>query len=547
MFSLLPLYLLGGMAWYENNRLLRHTVKDSLETICNLQIMNLEEFCENRKSNLYLIGQMDIVTDALRVSLGELDASEAPNKSYVDNLLQERRKTYDYLQSISLVNRDYILVSSSEEYVAGKPSALRNSKENFTRDGFYMGQVVEREDHGKIIRTIPVYESVYYEDELIGYLVEELVVDYFDTFRYELDLAEGCSLYITDKKRNIITAGTSEQGEDVTEYVTTKEERQEYSEYWSQIDWENEPSGSFEYEVNGVTYVTCYSAVKYTDWKICINANLDVYYKATRSFHIMLFSMLIGFTICMLVINFYFSKRLVKPLNTIKETLLQIRNTNDYSLRVDYKGKDEFSQLSMQINDLLTYVEQAHNVEQEQRLSLQQRADHDPLTGIYNKASINTYMDAVIAEAKEKEADIAVGFIDIDDFRNYNTLYGHVEGDRVLQYVANTLKQFFHDGVGRNGGDEFLFWCIQEKDQKELEQTMQEFLKVLNSGLYSEVAGKTVPIACSIGVAVHKAVKAERKGLIHFADEAMYQAKRSGKNRYYIIRCNELEEKKDNV
>ena len=59
--------------------------------------------------------------------------------------------------------------------------------------------------------------------------------------------------------------------------------------------------------------------------------------------------------------------------------------------------------------------------------------------------------------ATDKKVRISAGFLDIDDFKDYNTNYGHQEGDNVIKFVANTLKENFKGEVGRNGGDEFVF------------------------------------------------------------------------------------------
>ena len=535
VFSLLPMYLIGTLAIYENNKIIKNTVNDSLETICNLQISNLEEFCEDRKESLYLLGQTNIIQDALLVSLNIKEASDAPDIAYVENLLKERRQNYEYLQSISLINRDFIVVSSSENHIPGNPSKLKDSKENATRTDFYIGQVFERELNGEMISIIPVYENVYYEDELVGYLVEEIPVSYFNTFRYELALTEGCTMYVTDKNHRLITAGTSHEGDDIVTYVTTPSERKHYSDYWNSIDFSKNPTGSFEYPVNGNNYITYYSTVKYTDWKIRINADLDEYYKASEPFRMMMYILLPVLTACLLLFNFYFSHKLARPLRKVRDTLAQIKTTHDYSLRVDYKNTDEFGELSNQIDELLNYVEQMHQIETEQRNTLIDKANHDPLTGLYNKTSIHDSLELTLIKAKMEQAEIAVGFIDVDNFRDYNTLYGHDEGDHVLRHIADAMRAYFGENAGRNGGDEFLFWFIKDMSDEELNQQMAQFLQTVNQGIYTETSQKAIPIFCSIGVAVQSAANTDRKQIIRCADEAMYRAKQSGKNQFYII------------
>ena len=536
LFSLLPLYLLGTLALYENNKLIKRTVKENLETVCTLPIANLEEFCEERQHNLYLLGQTSIIQDALLVSLGKKHVAEAPDIAYVENMLQERRQNSEYIASISLINSDFILVSSSEEHIPGKSSALKNSVENATRTDFYIGQVFQRQTtNGQTISTLPVYETVYYQNEVLGYLIEEIPISYFNTFRYGLAMAEGCTMYITDKNEQLITAGTSVQGDDVVEYVTTPEERKQYSEKWNSIDFSQNPTGSFEYSIGGKNYITYYSNVKYTDWRIRINADLDFYYQATEPFRIMMYVLLPVLTVCILLCIFYFAHKLTKPLRQIQATLSNIKSKHDYSLRVNYKNRDEFGELSGQIDELLDYVEQMHHYETEQRNALTDKANHDPLTGVYNKISMHDVLEETLHKAKKEQAEIAVGFIDIDDFRNYNTLYGHEEGDLVLQHIANTMRTFFFENTGRNGGDEFLFWCIKDIPDETFKQILSQFLQTVNQGIYSERTGKIVPIYCSIGIAIKKATDTNCKQLIRIADDAMYHAKQNGKNQFFII------------
>lgn len=534
IFSLLPLYALSGLAIYHNKKIIQNTIHTTLEVISTSQITKVKDFCENRASILSLMSQSDVIQDALLVSLGKKDAKEALNSSYLENYLQQCKMNYDYLQSITLVNRDYILVSSTEPHIPGKTSALKNSSEQLTRDDFYMGSVFNRQINNSTIQVIVVYKTVYYNDEIIGFLVEEIPTSYFDTFRYGLNLAEGCTLYLTDKNGSIITAGTSDPNHNVQEISIAKENLHEFTKKQTSLDWESQSSGMIEYTINGIDYLTYYSNIPGTDWNIYINADLNFCYQAANRFEIILLISLFVLTICLLPLNNYLSVRLTKALKSIMNTLEQVQETNDYSLRIHSQRKDEFGSLADHIDGLLSYIDQGRQAEEQQRLSLQQQATHDPLTGIYNKSAINANLDKMLMQAP-KDAPVMVGFIDIDNFRNYNTLYGHTEGDYVLQFVAESLEKYLGKNVGRNGGDEFLFWGIKDGTNEELETAIQKFLATVNRGLYSEAHHVTIAIPCSIGITIETASKTNRKTLIHHADQAMYHAKRAGKNQYYII------------
>lgn len=137
-------------------------------------------------------------------------------------------------------------------------------------------------------------------------------------------------------------------------------------------------------------------------------------------------------------------------------------------------------------------------------------------------------------EIEPRDGKIAVGFVDIDDFRDYNTNYGHAEGDHVIKFVAHTLREMIPGSVGRNGGDEFVF-CMETDGREIVVQTMERLHRKLQNGVINGVTGERMPIPCSIGIVIERAGKTDYRKLIQEADEAMYQAKGNGKNTYFIM------------
>ena len=108
------------------------------------------------------------------------------------------------------------------------------------------------------------------------------------------------------------------------------------------------------------------------------------------------------------------------------------------------------------------------------------------MTQLFNKNAIENKIHAMIEQANDTHTRIAVGFLDIDNFRDYNTLYGHQEGDRVIRFVASILKENIDGIVGRNGGDEFLFCLAAVEIQRQLlkmksVQFLKNYRKVLQT------------------------------------------------------------------
>lgn len=163
---------------------------------------------------------------------------------------------------------------------------------------------------------------------------------------------------------------------------------------------------------------------------------------------------------------------------------------------------------------------------------VRERSLHDPLTGLANRSLFFDRVGHAIARmGRQPGLQIAVLFIDLDGFKNVNDMLGHARGDRMLVLVAERLRTVVRaaDSVGRLGGDEFglLLEDMTTADgamtvaDRTLSLLMQPF----------ELAGESVNVSASIGIASRADSNTSADALINEADEAMYEAKRAGKGR----------------
>ena len=118
-------------------------------------------------------------------------------------------------------------------------------------------------------------------------------------------------------------------------------------------------------------------------------------------------------------------------------------------------------------------------------------------------------------------------------------MYGHLQGDAVIKYVASVLKETIHGDIGRNGGDEFTF-CILDTSYEEVEKAMKQMHQKLNMGITILETGERIPTPCSIGVVIEQSKDMNYETLVKSSDEAMYRAKEKGKNTYFILEKNNI-------
>lgn len=532
LFTLIPLGIFGIFSIYETNRKIDELTEQNVRAISENQVMNIKNFTQDRNNEMDMIASYQLTQNAILYSLRENESPLARN--YVDNLLKERKKYSIFVASISVVNRNFHVVSSSEEYEPGTVSAMKDVDPKYQTGEFIIGDVYERITDDGRKNVVPAYTGVYYNNELIGYVMEELDTAYFDDLRLNMDTLADGTFYLLDGNGAIITAGDTKNKRSLKTFVSKSSDRNDFQKKWDAIDHEKNPSGYVRYRYHKQDYITYYSDVENTGWGIRVTENLSAQKQTGRTYGVLIALGLSALIIGVFCTQYFMTKKIFAPITHILQVFAQIRESEDYSLRVHIQEKHETGELAAGINELLDYVEQADRKEKERQQKLLQMAENDPLTGIKNKKAIEKEMLSMVQRAVESHEQITFGFVDIDDFRDYNTNYGHQEGDAVIQFVAQTLKENIHGAVGRIGGDEFAFCYAGELEPERIRHNADKILEILRTQHVNEQTGEVLPVPCSIGIVMSQGDTLDYTQLIRKADLAMYQAKENGKNTFVL-------------
>jgi diguanylate cyclase (GGDEF)-like protein len=532
LFTLVPLGIFGIFSIYETNRKIDELTEQNVRAISENQVMNIKNFTQDRNNEMDMIASYQLTQNAILYSLRENESPLARN--YVDNLLKERKKYSIFVASISVVNRNFHVVSSSEEYEPGTVSAMKDVDPKYQTGEFIIGDVYERITDDGRKNVVPAYTGVYYNNELIGYVMEELDTAYFDDLRLNMDTLADGTFYLLDGNGAIITAGDTKNKRSLKTFVSKSSDRNDFQKKWDAIDHEKNPSGYVRYRYHRQDYITYYSDVENTCWGIRVTENLSAQKQTGRTYGVLIALGLSALIIGVFCTQYFMTKKIFAPITHILQVFAQIRESEDYSLRVHIQEKHETGELAAGINELLDYVEQADRKEKERQQKLLQMAENDPLTGIKNKKAIEKEMLSMVQRAVESHEQITFGFVDIDDFRDYNTNYGHQEGDAVIQFVAQTLKENIHGAVGRIGGDEFAFCYAGELEPERIRHNADKILEILRTQHVNEQTGEVLPVPCSIGIVMSQGDTLDYTQLIRKADLAMYQAKENGKNTFVL-------------
>jgi len=160
-------------------------------------------------------------------------------------------------------------------------------------------------------------------------------------------------------------------------------------------------------------------------------------------------------------------------------------------------------------------------------------AQHDQLTGVYNRRMFRTLLEESLAFAKRYKSSIALHYIDLDQFKIINDGFGHDAGDAVLKESVTRIERTVRDVdmVARLGGDEFcIIQRIDDDSEFSAASLAQRLIEAFQRDFYIE--GHVHKIGCSIGIAQFPAHADTVTGLIKAADTAMYNVKEGGRNSY---------------
>jgi len=224
-------------------------------------------------------------------------------------------------------------------------------------------------------------------------------------------------------------------------------------------------------------------------------------------------------------IGFTMQKRYIQPdgdVRWIKITIARMQ-VNDNSIRCHLCMTEDIT----------------HDIAQQELLK--KMAHYDVLTQLPNRALLVDRFSQAQARSKRQQSLLAVCFLDLDNFKPVNDVYGHELGDELLIEVASRIKENIRDEdtVSRQGGDEFALLLGNIESFIQCEQMLKRIIAALSQPY--RIEEQLISISASIGVTLYPTDDSDLDTLMRHADQAMYQAKLAGRNRYSLFSTEQAE------
>jgi diguanylate cyclase (GGDEF)-like protein len=264
---------------------------------------------------------------------------------------------------------------------------------------------------------------------------------------------------------------------------------------------------------------------------IGLSQPLEKVLSQTRALGVKIVQIVLAFSALAILLSYVVSRMMTRSLNMIVEAVK--RFSRDHVMGdLPLARRDEIGLLARSFNDLQVEIK-AHLAElNESKVRLDHLARHDALTGLPNRMMFFDTLAHEMAVARRAGRQLAVLFIDLDQFKEINDRFGHGVGDDVLRACASRLRSVVRevDTVARLGGDEFLILLSGLDDMQHLpaiaEKIIDSVARPIHVGLHE------LRVSASIGISLYPRDASNAADLVHKADLAMYQSKAAGRNAY---------------
>ena len=231
--------------------------------------------------------------------------------------------------------------------------------------------------------------------------------------------------------------------------------------------------------------------------------------------------------------RFAVKSMLVLPIFSQTTELLGAMALHNFPLEADPDGEPAVNDTDLRFLEGLADLASAAIQQAGLLERIRQQAETDPLTGLFNRRAFNTRFDEEIERAKRFERPFALVLIDIDFLKKINDTFGHPIGDAAICTVADVLTSRMrrHDFAARIGGEEFAVLVVEGRAD-----TAGAVARSLLESLRRRDVPRVGHITASLGVALFPEDADSRDELFRMADEALYRAKNSGRNRVVQVR-----------
>jgi len=514
--TVIPTGLTAWISYTQNRKALEEKISQELLSASAQTAREMDVWLKERLYDLRVFASSYEVSENLaRGAAGS--KTEGRLNDYL-NSVRERFSDYEELVVLDPQGR---MVASS----ASKPRAFRlpdNWKNELSATNAVVGEAFWDQSlgMGTLLVAVPVQRA---DGRLLGALAARLNLR---------GAKDGLLTFAPGKYGQIYLIGTG--GNLIVNSLTTSAELMRLSLKPGILERLTKREGAvLTYEsVSGVEVLGSLRQVPRVGWSVLSEVPVDTAYQQVRRFRDLTLAIVAGLLLGVTAVAYRLALLIVRPLERLAKGAAEVAEGD---LAVDLpKATGEVGDLTYLFNHMVGRLRQSrqdlddvNETLRERNEELERLSASDSLTGLSNRRILTQRLSEELLRAQRQSHSFAVLMLDVDHFKKYNDAYGHPAGDEVLKKVANVLRTCTRAGdcTARYGGEEFAVLL----SGKSGDTALQLAERIRERVAAEEFVGGKVTISGGIAEFPHHGHTAE--AVISSADEALYEAKRQGRNR----------------
>ncbi|GAE28210.1 diguanylate cyclase/phosphodiesterase [Halalkalibacter wakoensis JCM 9140] len=466
-------------------------------------------------------------------TLSQLTALREPeNLEEIENLINHLQDNIPSFSWIGFTDKDGVVLASTDGILRGVDISARPVYTEAQTTTF-IGDVHEAvllaellpNPTGEPMKFVdistPIFDS---NNQFIGVLAAHLswewVKEVEESMLNTLQNRSNIEFIIVSKQDDHVLLGPAEMIGHVLN-VNSVELAKEHQHGWVLETWDDH-----QY-LTGYVLTEGYKNYPGLGWTILVRQPLEAAYAPAQKLLHDLISYALVLILLFAVLGWFLAGQVTRPLNEITKVANKIKEGENVEVP-KYKGINEIEILSDSLRNLLAALSKTETA----LVKMEDVAHHDQLTGLPNRHALTAYFEKVI----HKYNTLTILYLDLDGFKKVNDQWGHDTGDQLLKEVSQRLKQNVRNEefISRIGGDEFMIVLTNENAPiKNGTIVGERIISMVNEPYY--IDEHSISVGCTIGGAIwHCEGNSTMGEVIQLADQAVYHAKRSGKNRIYF-------------
>ncbi len=520
LFSFVPIIVISLIFVFTARTLIVDSEEEILRTLTVSNGGSLNEILVGQIREIKLMSNNNAIKYYVEHQDAITSASLHNSNSALDDAIDTWVDSYKEYQNAIFVSTDGTVVASYNRegigsYV-GDQDFFSVVVDNFRRgktDETVISDKVKSllvEDSYSIIMSHPITSN---DGELNGVLALHISIDFLKNYIESVNTGYGRTVFIVDRRNKVIFHPDMNF---INSKVLSPVLLEKFDFLRNNIDHNILGYDFVTYELDNEKNICSMYLIEESDWILVMSTSWNA---VLSPLNMIVFTVLISSIFAMVISIFVgqsISHYYMKPINRLKDTIARVQMENKY-LPCEVTSRNEFGELAEGYNMM---IKQLSNNEKENYYL----AYKDRITGLHNHYAISRELRKSI----ERQKPFAVLFLDLDNFKTVNELFGHAAGNETLIEFSKILEEVdsIPKIVGRYGGDTFV--VIIEGGEN---QVTNYALKVIDRLKNPIEFGKTsINISSSIGISFYPVNGKSEDELIKHSDMAMHEAKESGKN-----------------